>query len=176
MKFLVMLKSINVHKTIYLVFIKKWWTKYFSFPVRLPSTISSQFLWFNKDINFNGKYISFRNFSKKGLKCVGKLFKLERKLENWRTIKNKYHLLLFESFHWVQLVGALKTAWKQFIREPNINLNDSNLYDYYLVKKMFILLINLIARKYIIFSFFGNFLRFYLNPQVLIGKILSVTI
>ena len=53
------------------------WSKYFPFPVNLPSTITSQFLWFNKDIKIDGKCIYFRDFIKKELNFAGQLFDLE---------------------------------------------------------------------------------------------------
>ena len=37
------------------------WSKYLSFPVSLPSTITSQFLWFDKYIKVDGKCIYFRD-------------------------------------------------------------------------------------------------------------------
>ena len=109
-----------------LVQILACWSKYLSFPVSLPSAIISQFLWFNKVIKEDGKYIYFRNSSnKKGLNFVGHLYDFEGKLKNWTTIKNEYRLLESKSFHWVQLVDALKTLWKQSIREQNTILNGS---------------------------------------------------
>ena len=94
-------------------------------------------------------------FQKKGLNFVGQLFGFEEKLKNWTTIKNEYHLLESKSFQWVQLVDTLKRPWKQSIREQNTNLNCLSLYDHHLIllkKTKFILLVNLIARNYIIFS------------------------
>ena len=74
------------------------WSKYLFFPVGLPSTITSQFLRFNKYIKLDGKCIYFRDFKKKGLNFVGKLFDLDGKLKNWTAIKNEYHLLESKSF------------------------------------------------------------------------------
>ena len=111
------------------------WSKYLSFPVSLPSTITSQFLWFNKYIKVDRKCIYFRDFSKKGLNFVGQLFDLEGKLKNWTPIKNEYHLLESKSFQWMQLVDTLETTCKQSIREQNTNLNSLSLYDHHLIKK-----------------------------------------
>ena len=52
----------------------------------------------------------------------------------------------------MQLVAALNTIWKHSISEQNTNLNGLSLYDQHLIKKnKFILLVNVIARDYIIF-------------------------
>ena len=85
-------------------------SKYLSFSVSLPSAITSQFLWFNKYIIGDRKCIYFKDFSKKGLNFVGKLFDLEGKLKNWTAIKNKYHLLESKSFQWMQLVDVFMTT------------------------------------------------------------------
>ena len=85
-----------------------WWGKYLPFPVSLPSTITSQFLWFSKYINVNRRCICFRWFSKKGLNFLGQLFDLEGKLKKWTAIKNEYHLLESK----MQLVDTLETSWK----------------------------------------------------------------
>ena len=125
------------------------WSKYLSFPVSLPSTIISQFLWFNKNLKEDGKCIYFRDCSKKGLNFVGQLFDFEGKLKN-RTIKNEHDLLESKSFQWVQLVDALKTPYEQSIREQNTISNGLSLYNHQLIKKpKFILLVNLIKRNYI---------------------------
>ena len=57
------------------------WSKHLSFPVNLPSRITCQYLWFNKDIKIDGKCISFRDFSQKGLNVVGQLIDLKGKLK-----------------------------------------------------------------------------------------------
>ena len=108
----------------------------------------------NKDIKVDGKCIYSRGFSKNELNFAGQLFGLGGKLKNWRTIKNEYHLLKFKSFQWGQLVDALKTPWKQSIREQDANLNRLSLYEHHLIKKTkFVLYVNLVARNYIIFLF-----------------------
>ena len=72
-----------------------------------------------------------QRFLKKGLNFVGQLCDLEGKLKNWTVIRNEYHLLESKNFRWMQLVDALKTPWKQSIREQNTNLNGLSLYDHH---------------------------------------------
>ena len=85
---------------------------------------------------------------------LGQLLYLDGKLKNWTSIKNQYDLLESKSFQWMQLVDALDTSWKQFIREQSTNLNKIGLSDYHRIKiTKFILLVNFIVRNYIIFSF-----------------------
>ena len=42
------------------------WIKYFSSPISFPSTVTSQFLWFNKNIENDGKCVCFEEFSING--------------------------------------------------------------------------------------------------------------
>ena len=63
------------------------------------------------------------------------------KLRNWTTIKNQYHLLDSKCFQWMQMVDALNTPWKQFIREQNTN--NLSLHDDYFIKKTVYSLVNL---------------------------------
>ena len=90
-------------------------SKYLSFPVSLPSKITSQFLWFSIYIKVDRKCIYFRDFSKKGLNFVRQLFELKGKLKNWIEIKDKYHALESKRYQWRKLVDALETPWKQAI-------------------------------------------------------------
>ena len=95
-------------------------------------------------------------FQKKGIKFCRTRIRNRRKLKNRTAIKNGYHLLEPKSLQWIQLVDALETPWKQSIRAQNTNLNSLRLYDHHLIKKnKFILLVNVIARNYITFSFYG---------------------
>ena len=85
---------------------------------------------------------------------LGQLFDLDGKLKNWTSIKNQYDLLESKSFQRMQLVDALDTSWKQFIREQSTRLIKLSLSDYHRIKiTKFILLVNFIVRNYIIFSF-----------------------
>ena len=97
------------------------------------------------------------NFDKANLLKIiilGQLFDLDGKLKNWTSIKNQYDLLESKSFQRMQLVDALDTSWKQFIREQSTRLNKLSLSDYHRIKiTKFILLVNFIVRNYIIFSF-----------------------
>ena len=68
------------------------WSKYLSSTPSLPSLISSQFLWINKDIQINNKCVIFSNISKNGINFVGQLFDSDRKFYCWELLKEKYFL------------------------------------------------------------------------------------
>ena len=85
----------------------------------------------------------------------------------------------------MQLVDALKTPWKQSIREQNKNLSSLSLYDHHNIKKyqayslcklnskgLYNILILGNYKKPTSPGYFG-ILRFSLNPQLLTGKIFT---
>ena len=86
------------------------WSKYLSFPVSTPSTITSQFLWFYKDIKVDEKCIYFKDLSKNGLNFVGQLFNLNGTLKSWTTFKNEYKLSESKKFQWMQLTNSLRRS------------------------------------------------------------------
>lgn len=51
------------------------WIKHFSSPISFPSTVTSQFLWFNKNIENDGKCVCFEEFSINGANFPRILFK-----------------------------------------------------------------------------------------------------
>ena len=69
---------------------------------------------------------------------------------------------------------CFKNDLKQSMREQTTNLNDLSPYNHHHIKKIFILLENLIVRNYIIFSFWvimknqrhKDILRLSMNPQL----------
>ena len=72
------------------------WSKYLSSLPSLPSSIASQFLWSNKDIQIDNKCVIFSNFSKYGINFVGRLFDSDGKLHCWEFLKEKYLCMKFE--------------------------------------------------------------------------------
>ena len=93
--------------------ILKGWSKYFSSPISIPSTITSQFLWLNKNIKIDKNVsICFEEFPINGLNFVGNLFESSGKIEPWVKIKGDLHLLESKNFQLMQLMNALGTSWK----------------------------------------------------------------
>ena len=68
------------------------WGIYLSSPPSLPSSIASQFLWINKDIQIDNKLILFSNFSYNGINFVRQLFDSDGELHCWKFLKEKYLL------------------------------------------------------------------------------------
>ena len=62
------------------------WSKHLSFPVSLPSTIKSQYLWFNKDKSRWKMYL-IQRFFPKGFKLCKRIIWLKKKA---KKINNSY--------------------------------------------------------------------------------------
>ena len=54
-----------------------------------------------------------------------------------KSLVTPLYLLESKCSQWKQLIDALKTPWKQSIREQNTNLNGLSLYDHHFIKKQF---------------------------------------
>ena len=111
------------------------WSKYLSSPPFLPSSIASQFLWLNKDIQIDNKCVIFSNFSKNGINFVGQLFDSDGKLHCWEFLKEKYLLSQNMKFKWFQLTHALPREWKEAISMHDGSLENLLIQDHHLIKE-----------------------------------------
>ena len=110
------------------------WGKYFSSPISIPSTITSQFLWFNKNFKIDGKCICFKEFSVNKLNFVTNLFESGGNIKPWFKSIEDFQLLKSEKFRWLQLIYALGTSWKILIKKEKENLITQSIYDHHLTK------------------------------------------
>ena len=100
------------------------WSKYLSSPPSLPSSIASQFLWFNKDIQIDNKCVIFSSFSKNGINIIGELFYSDGKLHCWEFLKEKYLSSQNMKFNQFQLIQVLPREWKEAIPIHDGNLEN----------------------------------------------------
>ena len=75
------------------------WGKHLSSPATLPSTISSQFVWYNKHIQTDNKSIYLYNFSNMNLNFVGQLINTDGKLKPWEGVK-QHAVLILANYTW----------------------------------------------------------------------------
>ena len=80
---------------------------------KLPSSILSNFLWFNKHILIEKKPIFFRYFSEKGLNFVYQSFDNNGNIKSWSSFKDEFGFNNFSNFEWQQLIYALPPFWKK---------------------------------------------------------------
>ena len=91
------------------------WSKYLFSPHSLPSSVASQFLWLNKDIQKDNKCVIFSNFPKNGINLVGHLFDSDVKLHCREFLKERFLLSQNMKFKWFQLIHTLPREWKEAI-------------------------------------------------------------
>ena len=111
------------------------WSKNLSNEANVPSTILSQFLWFNRQIQIGGATIYFSDFSNKYINFVRDLFHLEGGLKRWEFIQEEYHLPNNAKFKWMQLVHAIPKFWKEEILSDKGNSNNLIIQEHHIIKK-----------------------------------------
>ena len=111
------------------------WNKYLSPPPSLPSSVASQFLRLNKDIQIGNKRVIFSDFSKNGINFVGELFNINGKLRCWEFLQEKYLLSQNMKFKLFQLIHALPREFKEAISVHDGSLENLLIQDHHLTKK-----------------------------------------
>ena len=82
------------------------WSKYLSSLLFPPSSTACQFLWLNKDIRIDNKYVIFFNCSKNGI-----ILDSDGKLHCWEFLKETYLWSKNMKFKWLQLIHTLPREW-----------------------------------------------------------------
>ena len=102
-------------------------SKYFS-QTSIPSPITSQFLWFNENIDIDGKCIYFEQFSINEINFVGNLFKCTGNVKLW--FKNiDFPLLQSKIFQRMQLKKWFRYILEKVNNRKNKfdNIHDNNI-------------------------------------------------
>ena len=111
-----------------------------------PSSILSEFLWFNSYIKIDKKSVHIRAFSEKRLNFVGQLF-LNGKLKPWVDIQSEFDLRKEQQFQWLQITHAIPKDWKNIIVEDNGDSNNLVLYDNHICRGGLIYALNKLTSK-----------------------------
>ena len=82
--------SLNLFPEFYINILHAW-KNTFAFLSLTPSSLRSQFVWFNKDIKINNKPFHFQDFSKENINFVEYLCKPSRIFKSWSEIKSEYN-------------------------------------------------------------------------------------
>ena len=114
--------------------ILKLWTKYYSNQPSLPSTIVSQYLWFNSFIKIDNKVVFHRKFSEKNINLVNDLIKENGKLKTWEHITHECKIDKSLYFKWIQLVHAIPNHWKKKFTENTINSQNLSYLNHHFIK------------------------------------------
>ena len=96
------------------------WTKYYSNKPSLPSTIISQYLWFNSFVKIDSKVVFHKEFSEKNINFVNDLIFKNGKFKTWEQIIHEFKIDKNLYFKWIQLVHAIPNHWKIKLTENKI--------------------------------------------------------
>ena len=84
-------KQINHFPQYYQEIFRKW-SSNLSVSLNIPSTITSQVIWFNKHINIDNKSLCNNSLANQGINHVGQLFKENDMTKAWLDIKTQFNL------------------------------------------------------------------------------------
>ena len=90
-----------------------WWSKLYSRQPTVPSTISSQFLWFNTFIKVDNTVIHKKHFSENHINFVNDFFDANGNVKSWKDVVNEFKIKRSSYFKWCQLIHAIPRSWKK---------------------------------------------------------------
>ena len=111
------------------------WKKCLAMITEVPSSILSQYLWYNRSIQVNSSSVYFLKFSKKNINYVSQLFSDNGSIKQWHEFKREHNLHESVYFQWLQLVDSIPQRGKIIIKENYENATNLNIYDHHLVKR-----------------------------------------
>ena len=126
-------KQINHFPQYYQEIFRKWSSNLLLSP-NIPSTITSQVIWFNKHIKIDNKSLYNNSLANKGINHVGKLFKENGMTKAWLDIKTEFNLSNKEHYFWIQLINAIPKSWKEELRRSNRISDALSVFDHHLIK------------------------------------------
>ena len=100
----------------------------------IPSTITSQVIWFNKHIKIDNKSLCNNSLANEGINHVGQLFKENGMTKAWLDIKTQFNLSNKQHYFWIQLINAIPKSWKEELRRSNRISDALSVYDHHLIK------------------------------------------
>ena len=112
-----------------------------------PSAISSQFLWFNSQIQIGNKSVFFPSFSERNINFIGQLFKTDGAVKPLKQLQEEYSLANKVKFKWIQLIILYQKPWIEQIFIDSENPINLAIQDHYLIKKHQILCLNKLDSK-----------------------------
>ena len=101
----------------------------------IPSSITSQVIWFNKHIKIDNKSLCNNSLANQGINHVGQLFNENGMTKAWLDIKTQFSLSNKQHYFWIQLINAIPKSWKEELRRSNHISDALSMYDHHMIKK-----------------------------------------
>ena len=107
---------------------------FFSKTPETPSSILSQFLWYNIYIQIDEGDVYLSRFSQNNLNFISQLFNTNSSIKGWHLLKQKYHLNNNSYFQWLQLTSSVHKQWKLTIKQSSSHSNNLITHGHHLIK------------------------------------------
>ena len=98
--------------------IKSWCSSFFCSP-NVPSSISSQCLWYNSYLKIDKKTFFYKEFSNKNINYVSNLFSDFGEIKSWEKVMDEFNLDKKYYFNWYQIIHTILSSWKLSLRNVN---------------------------------------------------------
>ena len=111
-------KQINHFPQYYLEIFRKW-SSNLSVSPNIPSKITSQVIWFNKNIKIDSKPLCNNSLANQGINYVGQLFNGNGMTKVWFDIKTQFNFSNKQHYFWIQLINLIAKSWKEELVEKS---------------------------------------------------------
>ena len=98
--------------------IKSWCSSFFCSP-NVPSSISSQCLWYNSYLKTDKKPLFYKEFSNKNINYVSNLLSDFSEIKSWEKVMDEFNLDKTFYFKWHQIIHTIPSSWKLTLLNDN---------------------------------------------------------
>ena len=131
------------------------WSKFYTQTPTVPSTIASQFLWFNEQIKIDNNTVFFKHFSKKNINFLKDILNDNGHIITWESCQIHFGINKKWHYKWMQLIHAIPTAWKKELENDNGDCKNLMILNHHLIKNNQLYTIEkLISKELYSFSIF----------------------
>ena len=123
------------------------WKTFFSKTPETPSSILSQFLWYNIYIQIDEGDVHLSKFSQNNLNFVSQLFNTNGSIKTWYLLKQEFHLKNNSYFQWLQLINSIPEKWKLTIKQSSSDAKNLIIHGHHLIKSSRILILEKLTSK-----------------------------
>ena len=110
------------------------WGQIYSQEPTVPSTIASQYLWFNNQIKIDNNVVFFKHFSENKINFVSDILDDKGNIKTWQNIILQHKISKNSYFKWIQLTHAIPKSWKRELNQDKGYCRNLLLLNHHLLK------------------------------------------
>ena len=126
--------------------IKSWCSSFFCSP-NVPSSISSQCLWYKSYLKIDKKPFFYKEFSNNNINYINNLFSDFSKIKSWEKVMDEFNLDKKFYFKWYQIIHTIPSSWKLTLLNDNGNCQNLEYLSHHLIKNNQILALEKLIPK-----------------------------